>query len=52
MPYDRFVLEQIAGDLFHDATTSQTIASGFNSNTTYNEEGGADAEQFLVAYAV
>ena len=52
MPYDRFVVEQIAGDLLPDATASQTIASGFNRNTTYNEEGGADAEEFLVAYAV
>ena len=52
MPYDRFALEQIAGDLLPEATTSQTIASGFNRNTTYNEEGGADAEEFLVAYAV
>ncbi|MEE3373198.1 MAG: PSD1 and planctomycete cytochrome C domain-containing protein [Planctomycetota bacterium] len=52
MPYDRFVVEQIAGDLLPDTTASQTIASGFNRNTTYNEEGGADAEEFLVAYAV
>ena len=52
MPYNRFVVEQIAGDLLPDATAAQAIASGFNRNTTYNEEGGADAEEFLVAYAV
>ncbi|MBQ11192.1 MAG: hypothetical protein CMJ45_06560 [Planctomyces sp.] len=52
MPFDRFTLEQIAGDLLPHASTSQRIASGFNRNTTYNEEGGADPDEFLVVYAV
>ena len=52
MPFDRFTIEQIAGDLLPDADTSQKTASGFNRNTTYNEEGGADAEEFMVVYAV
>ena len=52
MPFDQFALEQIAGDLLPNANAAQQIASGFNRNTTYNEEGGADAEEFLVAYAV
>ena len=52
MPFDRFTIEQIAGDLLPDADISQKIASGFNRNTTYNEEGGADAEEFRVVYAV
>ena len=52
MPFDRFAVEQIAGDLLPHASTSQRIASGFNRNTTYNEEGGADPEEFQVVYAV
>ena len=52
MPFDRFTLEQIAGDMLPDADHSQRIASGFNRNTTYNEEGGADADEFRVVYAV
>ena len=52
MPFDRFTIEQIAGDMLPDADTSQVIASGFNRNTTYNEEGGADADEFRVVYAV
>ena len=51
-PYDQFTVEQIAGDLLPDADPSQVIASGFNRNTTYNEEGGADPDEFQVAYAV
>ncbi|MCH7686073.1 MAG: DUF1553 domain-containing protein, partial [Planctomycetes bacterium] len=52
MPFDRFTIEQIAGDTLPNAETSQIIASGFNRNTTYNEEGGADADEFRVVYAV
>ena len=52
MPYDRFVIEQIAGDLLPGATAAQKIASGFNRNNTFNEEGGADPDEFYVSYAV
>ena len=52
MPYDRFTLDQVAGDLLPHASTAQRIASGFNRNTTYNEEGGSDPEEFQVVYAV
>ena len=52
MPFDQFTREQIAGDLLPEPNNSQKIASGFNRNTTYNEEGGADGEEFMVVYAV
>jgi len=52
MPFDRFALEQVAGDLLPHSSSSQRIASGFNRNTTYNEEGGSDPEEFQVVYAV
>ena len=52
MPFDQFVREQIAGDLLPSATDSQHIASGFNRNAPFNEEGGADPEEFSVVYAV
>lgn len=46
MPYDRFLIEQIAGDLLPDATQDQLIATGFLRNSMINEEGAIVAEQF------
>ncbi|MFN0128773.1 MAG: DUF1553 domain-containing protein [Verrucomicrobiales bacterium] len=51
MPFDQFTEWQLAGDLLPDAGPEQKIASGFNRNTRFNEEGGADPAEFLVAYA-
>ncbi|MDX1930223.1 MAG: PSD1 and planctomycete cytochrome C domain-containing protein [Pirellulaceae bacterium] len=48
MPFDQFTIEQLAGDLLPDATESQKIATGFHRNTTINQEGGIDVEQFRV----
>jgi mono/diheme cytochrome c family protein len=46
LPYDRFVIEQIAGDLLPNATQDQKVATGFLRNSMINEEGGVDPEQF------
>ncbi len=48
MPFDRFTIEQIAGDLLPQATLQQRIATGFHRNTLTNREGGIDPEQFRV----
>jgi hypothetical protein len=45
MPFDRFTLEQLAGDLPPGATVAQRIATGFHRNTMFNEEGGVDPEE-------
>lgn len=42
MPFDRFTVEQLAGDLLPNATQDQNIATGFHRNTMANEEGGID----------
>lgn len=52
MPFDRFVVEQLAGDLLPEATTAQKIASGFNRNHISTDEGGVIAEEYLIEYAV
>ncbi len=48
MPFDRFVIEQVAGDLLPNATNDQIIATGFHRNTPSNYEGGIDFEQYRV----
>jgi mono/diheme cytochrome c family protein len=50
LPFDRFTVEQVAGDLLPDATVDQKIASGFHRNTMVNFEGGADPEEYLTKY--
>ena len=46
LPYDQFVIEQLAGDLLPDATQDQIVATGFLRNSMLNEEGAIDPEQF------
>lgn len=46
LPYDQFIVEQIAGDLLPGATDDQRVATGFLRNSMLNEEGGVDPEQF------
>ncbi|MCW5981915.1 MAG: PSD1 domain-containing protein [Bryobacteraceae bacterium] len=48
MPFDEFVIEQIAGDLLPNPSTDQLIATGFQRNTPNNYEGGIDFEQYRV----
>ncbi len=48
LPYDQFVLEQLAGDLLPGATDEQRVATGFHRNTLTNAEGGVDPEQFRI----
>jgi hypothetical protein len=45
MPFDRFTVEQIAGDLLPRATLEQKAATGFHRNTLTSREGGIDVEQ-------
>ena len=46
LPYDQFIIEQIAGDQLPNATQDEIVATGFLRNAMLNEEGGADPEQF------
>jgi hypothetical protein len=46
LPFDRFTVEQLAGDLRPGATEAEKIATGFHRQTLTNREGGVDKEEF------
>ncbi|MCA9229564.1 MAG: PSD1 domain-containing protein [Planctomycetales bacterium] len=49
MPYDKFVIEQLAGDMLPEATLRQQIATGFCRNHRINSEAGSIPEEWHVA---
>ena len=50
MPYDQFVIENLAGDLLPEASKQQKIASGYNRLLQTTEEGGAQAAEYQAIY--
>ncbi len=52
LSFDRFTVEQIAGDLLSNPTPDQLIATGFNRNHPLNGEGGRIPEESRVEYCV
>lgn len=51
-PYDKFVTEQLAGDLIPNATPDQIAATGFLRNSMNTHEGGTIAEEYRTAYVI
>lgn len=46
MPFDRFTIEQLAGDLLPNATIEQKKGTAFHRQTLTNKEGGVDQEEY------
>jgi hypothetical protein len=44
-PFDRFTVEQLAGDLMPDATLETKIATGFHRNSLINREAGVHRDE-------
>jgi hypothetical protein len=52
MPYDRFVTEQVAGDMLPNATKEEILATAFFRNHKYTEEGGVVPEEYRIEYLI
>lgn len=52
VPYDRFTIEQLAGDLLPNATLEQRVATGFNRNHPTNSEAGEEEDEYRSAYVI
>ena len=50
IPFDRFITEQLAGDLLPKSSVQQQVASGFNRAGVFNTEGGIIQEEYRVEY--
>ncbi len=50
--FNRFTVEQIAGDLIPGATVSERVATGFHRNALHNREGGFPIEMDRVERTV
>lgn len=48
LPYDQFVIKQLAGDLLPNKSMQDLIATSFHRQTPVNSEGGTDDEEFRV----
>jgi len=51
MPFDRFTIEQLGGDLLPNATLDQKIASGFQRCNVTSNEGGLIPAEYEAIYA-
>jgi hypothetical protein len=50
--YDEFLTWQLAGDLLPNPTKEQLLATAFNRNHKYTEEGGIIEEEYRVEYVL
>ncbi len=49
-PYDKFIVEQLAGDLLENPTTEQYVATTFNRVHQVSAEGGIQDAEYIAKY--
>lgn len=52
LPFDSFVIWQLAGDLLNNPTKEQILATGFNRNHKITQEGGVVDEEYRIEYVM
>ncbi len=52
LPYDQFLIWQLAGDLLPNASQEQVLATGFNRNHPITQEGGVIQEEYRINYVM
>lgn len=52
LPYNDFLIQQLAADLMPEADDEMLIATAFNRNTMTNDEGGTENEEFRTAAVI
>ena len=50
-PFDRFTIEQLAGDLLDGATDETRVGSGYNRLLQTTQEGGGQAKEYMAKYS-
>ena len=50
LPYDRFITQQLAGDLLPNASDDEILATAFNRLHPQKVEGGSTPEEFRIEY--
>jgi hypothetical protein len=50
LPYDQFLLQQLAGDMLPEATAEQRLATAFNRLHRQTNEGGSIEAEFRIEY--
>ena len=50
LPFDQFVIDQLAGDMLPNATLHQQVATGFCRNHRINSEAGSIPEEWQAEY--
>ncbi len=51
LPFDKFIIDQLAGDLLPNPSNKQLIATGFNRNHPTTAEGGIVDQEYMMEYA-